>query len=72
MHISVKRLGHHAAGHWCTPIELPEINEFPLTTSRVTNIRVVVTQEGNKFIDIQTAKKENEKSTEVVREFIGR
>jgi hypothetical protein len=32
-------------------------------------VKAVVTQEGNKFVSIQTAKKPEQKSTKVVREF---
>ena len=43
--------------------------EFEETTPDGREVKAVVTQEGNKFISIQTAKKEGEKSTKVVREF---
>ena len=43
--------------------------EFEETTADGRDVKAIVTQEGNKFISIQTAKKEGEKSTKVVREF---
>ena len=43
--------------------------EFEETTADGRDVKAIVTQEGNKFISIQTAKKEGEKSTRVVREF---
>ena len=43
--------------------------EFEETTPDGRDVKAVVTQEGNKFISVQTAKKEDQKSTRVVREF---
>ena len=43
--------------------------EFEETTADGRDVKAIVTQEGNKFISIQTAKKEGEKSTRVVCEF---
>lgn len=45
--------------------------EFEEKSPDGRDVRCIVTQEGNKFISNQTAKKDGEKSTEVVREFIG-
>ena len=45
--------------------------EFEEKSADGRDVRCIVTQEGNKFISNQTAKKDGEKSTEVVREFIG-
>ena len=45
--------------------------EFEEKSPDGRDVRCIVTQEGNKFISKQTAKKDGEKSTEVVREFIG-
>jgi hypothetical protein len=45
--------------------------EFEEKSPDGRDVRCIVTQEGNKFISNQTAKKDSEKSTEVVREFIG-
>ena len=43
--------------------------EFEETTPDGRDVKAVVTQEGNKFISVQTAKKDDQKSTRVVREF---
>ena len=45
--------------------------EFEEKSPDGRDVRCIVTQEGNKFISKQTAKKDGAKSTEVVREFIG-
>ncbi len=44
--------------------------EFEETTPDGRDVKAIVTQEGNKFISVQTAKKESQKSTRVVREFL--
>merc|ERR1712170_228455 len=45
--------------------------EFEETTADGRDVKAIVTQEGNKFISVQTAKKDGEKSTEITREFKG-
>merc|ERR1711997_766553 len=45
--------------------------EFEEKSPDGREVRAVVTKEGDSFISIQTAKKEGEKSTEIVREFKG-
>merc|ERR1711976_518493 len=48
-----------------------ELNkEFDETTPDGREVKALVTQEGNKFISVQTAKNEGQKSTKVVREFL--
>ena len=43
--------------------------EFEEKSPDGRDVRCIVTQEGNKFISIQTAKKEGEKSTKSIRDF---
>ena len=43
--------------------------QFDETTPDGREVSAVVTQEGNKFICVQTAKKDGQKSTKSVREF---
>jgi len=43
--------------------------EFEETTPDGRDVTAIVTQDGNKFISVQTAKKEGAKSTKVVRDF---
>jgi len=43
--------------------------EFEETTPDGREVKAVVTREGDKFISMQTAKKEGQKSTKVTREF---
>lgn len=43
--------------------------EFEETTPDGREVKAIVTREGNKFISMQTAKKEGQKSTKVTREF---
>ena len=45
--------------------------EFDEKSPDGRDVRAIVTQEGDKFISVQTAKKEGEKSTEIIREFKG-
>merc|ERR1711935_1113253 len=45
--------------------------EFDEKSPDGRDVKAIVTQEGDKFISVQTAKKESEKSTEIVREFKG-
>lgn len=45
--------------------------EFDETTPDGREVRALVTKDGDKFISVQTAKKEGEKSTKTVREFKG-
>jgi len=45
--------------------------EFEETTPDGREVRALVTQDGNKFISVQTALKEGQASTKVVREFKG-
>ncbi len=44
--------------------------EFDESTPDGREVKAIVTQEGNKFISTQTAKKEGVKSTKTVREFL--
>jgi len=43
--------------------------EFEETTPDGREVKAIVKKDGDKFISVQTAKKEGEKSTEVIREF---
>merc|ERR1739844_464663 len=43
--------------------------EFEESTPDGREVKAIVKQEGDKFISTQTAKKEGQKSTEVIREF---
>jgi len=43
--------------------------EFEETTPDGREVKAIVKKDGDKFISIQTAKKEGQKSTEVIREF---
>merc|ERR1712184_37881 len=45
--------------------------EFDEKSPDGRDVKAIVTQEGDKFISVQTAKKEGEKSTEIIREFKG-
>merc|ERR1712142_455130 len=45
--------------------------EFEETTPDGREVKAIVTHEGDKFISVQTATKEGQKSTKVTREFLG-
>ena len=45
--------------------------EFEKTTPDGREVKAIVTMEDNKFVSIQTAKKDDQKSTKVIREFNG-
>ncbi len=66
-------------GNWCiktsTTLKTIELKfrlgeEFDETTPDGREVKAVVTQDGNKFVSVQTAKKDGQKSTKTVREFL--